>query len=383
MPGTYTPSSPLQDSRIDRKTKDDTPYAIPPRRERRGILARCLVEERLGQNRADVMTVAHAAYADCWLLIDLPQPPPRFVLANGPTAEAWSNVTLRNSIHAGSCAEEPSLSQIMLALLAFGTPPPLTGREVWEIMAGTKNGGHSMTDGDNRVVFYDGPADLPDASAEPAPLAAGITQLAPGDELADYRVESYVARGGMAIVYRARDIVLRRPVALKVIAPELAMNENFRLRFKRESQLAAAIEHPGIIPIYRAGEEDGRLYIAMRFVDGEDLGTVLRRQGGLPVDQLLPLFTQIASALDAAHAAGLVHRDVKPGNVLLTGHAGDLSARHVYLTDFGLTKRSASRDRSDHRRPLPRHHPLRRAGTDRRRTRRRRRRRLLAGLHVV
>ena len=230
----------------------------------------------------------------------------------------------------------------MLALLAFGAPPPLTGREDWEIMAGTKNGGHSMTDGDNRVVFYDGPADLPDASAEPAPLAAGITQLAPGDELADYRVESNVARGGMAIVYRARDIVLRRPVALKVIAPELAMNENFRLRFKRESQLAAAIEHPGIIPIYRAGEEDGRLYIAMRFVDGEDLGTVLRRQGGLPVDQLLPLFTQIADALDAAHAAGLVHRDVKPGNVLLTGHAGDLSARHVYLTDFGLTKRPAS-----------------------------------------
>ena len=167
-------------------------------------------------------------------------------------------------------------------------------------------------------------------------------ELVLGDELAGYRVESCLARGGMAIVYRARDVALGRPVALKLIAPELAMNEKFRLRFMRESLLAAAIDHPNIIPIYRAGEEDGRLYIAMRFVDGEDLGAVLGREGALPIDQLLPLFTQIASALDAAHTAGLVHRDVKPGNVLLTGHAGDLSTRHVYLTDFGLTKRSAS-----------------------------------------
>ena len=167
------------------------------------------------------------------------------------------------------------------------------------------------------------------------------TQLAVGDELAGYRVESYLARGGMAVVYRARDIALGRSVALKLIAPELAMNEKFRLRFMRESELAAAIDHPNIIPIYRAGEEDGRLYIAMRFVDGEDLGTVLA-EGPLPIDQLLPLFTQMASALDAAHTAGLVHRDVKPGNVLLTGHGGGLSTRHVYLTDFGLTKRSTS-----------------------------------------
>ncbi len=167
-------------------------------------------------------------------------------------------------------------------------------------------------------------------------------QLVPGDELAGHRVESFVARGGMAVVYRARDVALGRPVALKLIAPELAMNEKFRLRFIRESALAAAIDHPNIVPIYRAGEDDGRLYIAMRFVDGEDLGTMLEREGALPIDQLLALFTQIASALDAAHSAGLVHRDVKPGNVLLTGRAGDLSTRHVYLTDFGLTKRSSS-----------------------------------------
>lgn len=168
------------------------------------------------------------------------------------------------------------------------------------------------------------------------------TLLAPGDVLAGYRVESYVARGGMAVVYRARDVALGRRVALKLIAPELSMNERFRLRFMRESELAAAIDHPNIIPIYRAGEENGHLYIAMRFVDGEDLGTVLARQGPLRIDQLLPLFTQIAGALDAAHADGLVHRDVKPGNVLLAGHAADLSSRHVYLTDFGLTKRSSS-----------------------------------------
>ena len=167
-------------------------------------------------------------------------------------------------------------------------------------------------------------------------------QLGHGDELAGYRIESYLARGGMAVVYRARDVALGRPVALKLIAPELAMNEKFRLRFMRESLLAAAIEHPNIVPIYRAGEDDGHLYIAMRFVDGMDLGAVLEREGALPIDQLLPLFTQIASALDAAHTAGLVHRDVKPGNVLLTGHAGDLSTRQVYLTDFGLTKRSNS-----------------------------------------
>jgi len=167
-------------------------------------------------------------------------------------------------------------------------------------------------------------------------------ELAIGDEVAGYRVESCLARGGMAVVYRARDVALGRPVALKLIAPELAMNEKFRLRFMRESLLAAAIDHPNIIPIYRAGEDDGRLYIAMRFVDGEDLGAVLEREGALPIDQLLPLFTQIASALDAAHSAGLVHRDVKPGNVLLTGHSDDLSTRHVYLTDFGLTKQSTS-----------------------------------------
>ena len=220
----------------------------------------------------------------------------------------------------------------------------IVGPQTWQAL---RDGGpmpilrHGTT-GDHYGVFYDGPACLTGVLAEPARLAAGTTQLAPGDELAGYRVESYVARGGMAVVYRARDVALGRPVALKVIAPELAMNETFRLRFRRESELAAAIEHPNVIPIYRAGEEDGRLYIAMRFVDGEDLSTVLSRQGGLPMEQLLPLFAQIASAVDAAHAAGLVHRDIKPGNVLLTGHAGDLSARHVYLTDFGLTKRSTS-----------------------------------------
>jgi serine/threonine protein kinase len=167
-------------------------------------------------------------------------------------------------------------------------------------------------------------------------------QLDVGEELAGYRVEAFIARGGMAVVYRARDLTLSRPVALKLIAPELSSNENFRARFVRESELAASIDHPNIIPVYGAGEADGLLYIAMRFVDGEDLGALLRRRGRLPVSEAMPLFTALAGALDAAHARDLVHRDIKPGNVLLTTQDEAVEDRHVYLTDFGLTKRSSS-----------------------------------------
>src|SRR3954468_9980492 len=140
-----------------------------------------------------------------------------------------------------------------------------------------------------------------------------------GQEFAGYRVEAYVARGGMAVVYRARDLALSRPVALKLIAPELAENATFRARFVRESELAASIDHPNVIPVYRAGEHEGALYIAMRFVDGEDLGGLLRRRGRLAPDEALPLLTAVAGALDTAHGRGLVHRDVKPGNVLIAG----------------------------------------------------------------
>ncbi len=163
-----------------------------------------------------------------------------------------------------------------------------------------------------------------------------------GSQVAGYRVESYVARGGMAVVYRAQDVRLGRRVALKLIAPELAQNEQFRQRFMRESQLAASIDHPNIIPIYEAGEADGLLYIAMRFVEGEDLSNVLEREGSLLPDEISVLFGQVARALDAAHSVGLVHRDVKPANMLLVGGRGGRGDQHVYLTDFGLTKKSSS-----------------------------------------
>lgn len=161
-----------------------------------------------------------------------------------------------------------------------------------------------------------------------------------GATIAGYRVDELIGRGGMGRVYRARDLRLSRSVAFKVLAPELATDESLRERFVRESQLAAQIDHPNIVPIYDCGEVDGLLYIAMRYVDGMDLSALLRREGALPPRRALPLLDQVARALDAAHAIGLVHRDVKPGNVLVV--SGDDGEEHVYLTDFGLTKRTAT-----------------------------------------
>ncbi|GLY31781.1 serine/threonine-protein kinase [Kineosporia sp. NBRC 101731] len=166
---------------------------------------------------------------------------------------------------------------------------------------------------------------------------------APGDVIAGYEIEGFIARGGMAVVYRARDRLLGRRVALKLIAPELAGNDKFRQRFIRESELAASIDHPNVLPIYAAGEAEGEsgglLYIAMRYVDGQDLGRLIAESGRLGPDLVLTLFTQVAAALDTAHEHGLVHRDVKPGNILLSRST---TGTHVYLTDFGLTKRSSS-----------------------------------------
>jgi ABC-type branched-subunit amino acid transport system substrate-binding protein/DNA-binding beta-propeller fold protein YncE len=157
--------------------------------------------------------------------------------------------------------------------------------------------------------------------------------LTPGATFAGYRIESQVGRGGMGVVYRATDTSLERPVALKLIAPELADDERFRARFLKEPRLAASLDHPSVVPIYEAGERDGQLYLAMRYVEGSDLGTILRRDGKLSPERALPILGQIAAALDAAHRRGLVHRDVKPANVLLDQDG------HAYLTDFGITKR--------------------------------------------
>lgn len=153
-------------------------------------------------------------------------------------------------------------------------------------------------------------------------------------------MEREIGRGGIGVVYLAKDLRLGRIVALKVLAPELAQNDTFRRRFIHESRMAAAIDHPHIVPIFGAGEANGVLYIAMRYVSGPDLGALLDRDGPLPVTGAMRIAAQVASALDAAHEHGLVHRDVKPGNILLdSNHVGD-DPYYAYLMDFGLAKQS-------------------------------------------
>ena len=154
-----------------------------------------------------------------------------------------------------------------------------------------------------------------------------------GAEVFGYRTEAVIGRGGMGVVYRAQDVRLRRTVALKVMAPELARDERFRERFMRETELAMSLEHPNVVPIHDAGEADGHLYLVMRCVEGTDLRALLRAEGALAPGRTLAIIRQVAGALDAAHARGLVHRDVKPSNVLLDAN------EHVYLADFGLTRR--------------------------------------------
>jgi len=158
-----------------------------------------------------------------------------------------------------------------------------------------------------------------------------------GTEVAGFRIESVLGRGGMSVVYVAEQIRLARKVALKVLTTELSWDEQFRERFVRESHIAATIDHPNIIPIYDAGEEDGLLYIAMRFVQGPDLREVLKR-GAFGVGRTIFLIEQLANALDAAHTRALVHRDVKPGNILI-----EETTDHVYLTDFGVAKQTTAR----------------------------------------
>ncbi|MFI9202393.1 serine/threonine-protein kinase [Streptomyces sp. NPDC053048] len=172
-------------------------------------------------------------------------------------------------------------------------------------------------------------------------LAPGPSGLI-GRRIAGYRVESEIGRGGMAVVYRATDLRLGRTVALKLLAPELARNDTFRDRFAHESRVAAAIDHPHIVPVFEAGEVEGVLYIAMRYVAGQDLRALLDREGPLPLPTAVRIAGQVASALDAAHAHDLVHRDVKPGNILVAEGTDSDHPEHVYLTDFGLTKKSLS-----------------------------------------
>jgi CheY-like chemotaxis protein/predicted Ser/Thr protein kinase len=153
-----------------------------------------------------------------------------------------------------------------------------------------------------------------------------------GTVIAGYRIEERIGRGGMGVVYRAEHINLQRRAAIKIIAPDLAESAGFRERFTREARIAAALQHPNIVTVYDAGEVDGLLYLAMQYIQGEDLSAVLMREGRLRPYRAIDVCRQVASALDAAHAMGLIHRDVKPANVLIEG-------RTAFLTDFGLTKR--------------------------------------------
>ncbi|HEY1700071.1 MAG TPA: serine/threonine-protein kinase [Trebonia sp.] len=171
---------------------------------------------------------------------------------------------------------------------------------------------------------------------EPDSLGTGLPV---GALVGGYRLEGRIGNGGMATVFRARDEKLGRVVALKVLSPAMTLDAAFRERFIRESEAASLVDHPNIIPVYAAGEDSGVLYLAMRHVSGGDLHSVVEREGPLAPERAAALLAPVASALDAAHRAGIVHRDVKPGNVLVDANPG--RPEHPYLSDFGLAKRDS------------------------------------------
>ncbi len=175
-----------------------------------------------------------------------------------------------------------------------------------------------------------------------------------GTDLGPYRIERVIGRGGMGVVYLAEQPSLGRKVALKILPPELAEDADFRARFISESKMAAAIDDPNILPIHEAGEIDGVLFIAMRYVEGSDLEQRLRA-GAIEPREVIHLLSQVASALDAAHARGLIHRDVKPANILVAASPGDGRGEHAYLADFGLDQVPKRRDQRDAGRLLARH----------------------------
>jgi serine/threonine protein kinase len=168
---------------------------------------------------------------------------------------------------------------------------------------------------------------------------AAAPDFQPGSDFAGHRIEAVAGRGGMGVVYRAIDLRLSRRVALKLISPEWSHDPGFRKRFERESQTAAAIRHPHVITIFQAGEYEGLLFITMEYIEGPDLRALISRSGPLDAEFAATVVVQIASALDAAHRIGLIHRDVKPANVLVPIEDG---VPHAYLTDFGLTKLRSS-----------------------------------------
>jgi serine/threonine protein kinase len=158
--------------------------------------------------------------------------------------------------------------------------------------------------------------------------------LSPGSTFAGYQIESVVGLGGLGILYRARQLRLDRPVALKLVEPAVARDPVIRERLRREARMVASLDHPNVVPLYEAGEENGTVFIATRWVEGTELGTLIHHEGPLEPKRAARTAAQIAAALELAHEKGLIHRDVKPSNVILTRED------HVYLTDFGLAKRA-------------------------------------------
>jgi serine/threonine-protein kinase len=161
--------------------------------------------------------------------------------------------------------------------------------------------------------------------------------LPPGSTIAGCEIETVVGSGGMGVLYRARQLKLNRPVALKLVEPDVASEPLVRERLRREARTVAALDHPNVVPLYEAGEDDGTVYIVSRWIDGMELGELIRRDGPLEPRRAARIAAQIAAALEVAHEKGLIHRDVKPSNVIVTP-----SDDHVYITDFGLTKRADS-----------------------------------------
>ncbi len=169
-------------------------------------------------------------------------------------------------------------------------------------------------------------------------VAAGLI----GHVVAGHRIDALLGEGGMGVVYRATHLRLRRPVALKVLPPPLAADHAYRSRFEREAAIAASLEHPNVVPIYDAGHANGLLYLSMRYVDGQDFGALLRREGPIDVERVCAVLGPVADALDAVHEAGLVHRDVKPANVLIARTVRANGHLQVYLCDFGIAKNPTS-----------------------------------------
>jgi CheY-like chemotaxis protein len=174
------------------------------------------------------------------------------------------------------------------------------------------------------------------AAVSSAGAAAGLEI---GSRFAGHRIDAVAGEGGMGVVYRATDVALERPVALKLIAPAHGRDPVFRSRFERECRLAAALDHPNVVTVFHAGEHDGRLYVTMRFIEGTDLRALLRTQGRLEPRRAVRLVEQVAGALDEAHELGLIHRDVKPANILIGTRRGE---ERAFLTDFGVSKHRAS-----------------------------------------